>query len=117
MILASAGMNGDWAGIGAVTSSIGLTTNTFNSIDATSPTAGTWYFTGATGDTVGCNQTTLCTFAQMKDKVAGTFPNMHILTLAVTKGRDYAWNGAIDALVYNAQTINFEPFGVVTTGA
>ncbi len=94
-----------------------LTTNTFNSIDATSATAGTWSFTGATGATVGCNQTTLCTFDELQTKVAGTFPNMQILTLAVTKGRDYAWNGAVDALVYNAETINFEPFGVVTTVA
>ncbi len=95
----------------------GLTTNTFSAIDATSATAGVWYFTGATGATVGCNQTTVCTFEQLKTKVAGTFPGMQVLTLAVTKGRDYAWNGAVDALVYNAQTINFEPFGVVTTGA
>jgi hypothetical protein len=95
----------------------GLTTNTFNSIDATSAAAGVWSFTGATGTTVGCNQTTPCTFAQLQTKLAGTFPNMQVLTLAVTKGRDYAWNGAVDALVYNAETINFEPFGVVTTAA
>ena len=94
-----------------------LTPNTFNSIDATSATAGTWWFTGATGVTVGCNQTTLCTFDQLKTNVAAKFPNMQILTLAVAKGRDYAWNGAIDALVYNDETINFEPFGVVTTVA
>ena len=91
-----------------------LPTNTFNTIDET---AGVWYFTGDTGTAVGCNQTTPCTFDQLKTKVAGTFPKMQILTLAVTKGRDYAWNGAVDALVYNTETINFEPFGVVTTGA
>ncbi len=95
----------------------GLTSNTFNSIDATSATAGTWWFTGATGTTVGCNQTTLCTFDELQTKVKGAFPNMQILTLAVAKGRDYAWNGAVDALVYNDETINFEPFGVVTTVA
>ena len=92
-----------------------LTTNTFNHIDATSATAGQWWFTGATGTTTGCNQTTLCTFAQMKAAVTASYPNMSVLSLAVGKGRDSAWNGAIDALRYNNAVYDFEPFGVFTT--
>jgi len=89
-----------------------LTTNTFNHIDATDDAAGQWWFTGATGTTTGCNQTTLCTFAQLQTAVATFFPNMTVLTLAIDKGRDFAFNGAVDALVYNDSTFDFEPFGV-----
>jgi hypothetical protein len=32
----------------------------------------------------------------------------------VTKGRDYAFSGAVDALRINNQVFDFEPFGVYT---
>jgi hypothetical protein len=35
-----------------------------------------------------------------------------ILTVAVGKGRDYAWVGAVDGLTINGTVYDFEPFGV-----
>ena len=35
-----------------------------------------------------------------------------IYTAQVTKGRDFAWQGAVDGLVINDTTYDFEPFGV-----
>jgi Collagen triple helix repeat (20 copies) len=92
-----------------------LPTNRFNAIDATDSAAGWWYFTGATGTALGCTQAApLCSFDDLQTKVATTYPNMSVLSLAVGKGRDYLWNGAIDALRYNGSVYDFEPFGVVT---
>jgi hypothetical protein len=92
-----------------------LPTNRFNAIDATDTAAGWWYFTGATATTVGCGQTgTPCSFDDLQTKVAAAYPNMSVLSLAVGKGRDNAWNGAIDALRYNGSVYDFEPFGVIT---
>jgi hypothetical protein len=93
-----------------------LPTNRFNAIDATSSDAGWWYFTnGATATAVGCAQAApLCSFDDLKTKVAAAYPNMSVLSLAVGKGRDYPWNGAIDALRYNGSVYDFEPFGVIT---
>ncbi len=93
-----------------------LPTNVFNTINAASDTAGVWWFSnGATGTATGCNQTTTCTFSQLKTAIASAYPDMSIISLAIAKGRDYAWNGAIDALVYNGTVYNFEPFGVYAT--
>ena len=38
-----------------------------------------------------------------------------ILTASIRKGRDFPFSGAVDALVINDQTFDFEPLGVVTT--
>jgi hypothetical protein len=35
-----------------------------------------------------------------------------IYTAQVTKGRDYAFQGAVDGLRINGTTYDFEPFGV-----
>ena len=35
-----------------------------------------------------------------------------ILTAQISKGRDYAFSGAVDALKINAETYDFEPLGV-----
>ena len=49
--------------------------------------------------------------------IGANYPNMSVISLAVGKGRDFAWNGAIDALRYNASIYDFEPFGVFTSAA
>jgi hypothetical protein len=82
-------------------------------IDGT--TKGQWYFTnGTTATTTGCSQSTMCSFSALKTAVAANYPSMSILTAAVSKGRDYAWNGAVDGLRINNQVFDFEPFGVIT---
>ena len=80
--------------------------NEWTELDAS--TAKQWYFTGATGTTTGCNQTTYCTLAEVKEEA----PEATIHTVQITKGRDYAFTGAVDALVINDTTYDFEPFGV-----
>ena len=51
-----------------------------------------------------------CTLAEVKAK----FPNATLHTAAVTKGRDYAFTGAVDALQIGTTTYDFEPTGVRT---
>jgi hypothetical protein len=88
------------------------TGNAWNTIDATDPSTGFqgggWFYTGSAGTASNCNQTTFCTFAQAK----AAFPDAVIDSIAVTKGRDFSFSGAVDALVVNAQTFDFEPTGV-----
>jgi hypothetical protein len=88
------------------------TGNVWSAIDATDPSTGFqgggWFYTGSAGTASGCNQTTFCTFAQAK----AAFPDAVIDSIAVTKGRDFSFSGAVDALVVNAQTFDFEPTGV-----
>jgi len=81
-------------------------------LDATS--TGDWYFTGSAGTVTGCNQTTMCSFADAKAaleaKNDGTPASIY--TVAVTKGRDNTWDGAVDDLRINSKIYNFEPYGV-----
>lgn len=79
-------------------------------IDAT--TTGSWYFTGSTGGTTGCNQTTMCTFAQAKAALTDTAPGPIIYAVMVGKGRDNLWAGAVDGLRINASVFDFEAGGV-----
>lgn len=79
-------------------------------LDAT--TTGKWYLTGNAGTVSGCNQTTMCTFAQLKAALNDGGDAPTIYTVAVGKGRDYAWVGAVDGLRINAQIFDFEADGV-----
>jgi hypothetical protein len=80
-------------------------------IDAT--TSGFWGLTGtqfnspATAANCGLDGPR-CSFDQVKALLA----NATIYTAQITKGRDFAWHGAVDGLVINDTTIDFEP----TTG-
>ena len=76
-------------------------------IDAT--TTGKWGLTGAAGTATGCPLSGgLCTFAQVK----AALPDATILTAAVTKGRDFSWQGAVDGLTINDDVFDFEESGV-----
>jgi hypothetical protein len=73
-----------------------------------------WFFTNNLIGT--CTQaTTFCTFAQAR--AALTNPGYRILSLAISKGRDDAFNGAVDALQVNGTVYDFEPQGVVEESA
>lgn len=82
-------------------------------IDAT--TTGDWYFTSQAGTATGCDQNSFCTFAGAKSALAaaqvGGTP-ASIYTVAVAKGRDNAWVGAVDNLRINDTIYDFEPTGV-----
>jgi Collagen triple helix repeat (20 copies) len=69
-----------------------------------------WYYTGS-GNT--CNISSPCTFADAKNE----YPNATILTVAVTKGRDFSFQGAIDGLRINNRLFDFEEDGVNEKGA
>ncbi len=83
-------------------------------IDAT--TTGFWGLTGSQFNSpaslANCGiDGPLCTFAQVKAFLA-TGTGATIFSVAVTKGRDYAWQGAVDGLRVNGFFYDFEPFGV-----
>jgi hypothetical protein len=89
----------------------------WKTIDADADTGGGdhgWYYTnGATATKSGCTQASMCTFAQAKNGV----PNAIILSLAVAKGRDSKFSGAVDALRLNDTIVDFEESGVFTRPA
>ena len=84
-------------------------------IDATA--SGTWYFTGATGTSTGCSQSTPCTFAAAMTSLndGGDVPTIY--TVAVGKGRDSKWSGAVDGLRINDKIYDFEEDGVTHKSA
>jgi hypothetical protein len=67
-----------------------------------------WYYTGSFGTTSECNQTTYCTLEGAK----AAAPDATIYTVQLSKCRDYAFSGAVDGLVLNDTTYDFEPLGV-----
>jgi hypothetical protein len=72
---------------------------------AVNASAGQWYLTGSAGTASGCNQVTYCTLAQVK----AFYPNASLLAVQITKGRDYAWNGAVDGVVVNDTIYDLAP--------
>ena len=86
-------------------------------IDAT--TAGEWGGTGAEFTTCNLNGT-LCSFGELQQFLAannnGTAPTT-IGSVAITKGRDFSWQGAVDGLRINDTVYDFEETGVVERAA
>ncbi|WP_328885958.1 hypothetical protein [Streptomyces sp. NBC_00316] len=77
-------------------------------IDATS--TGRWFLTGAWG---ACDQShPACTFADVKNFLNDGGQAPTIYTVAVGKGRDHAWVGAVDGLRINNYVYDFEADGV-----
>jgi Collagen triple helix repeat (20 copies) len=79
-------------------------------LDATS--TGEWFLTGAEGTVTGCNQTTTCTFAELQAALDDGGEPATIYIAQITKGRDKAWQGAVDGLRINDQVFDFEEHGV-----
>jgi hypothetical protein len=81
--------------------------NVWSTIDATRGAG--WYFTnGPTAAATGCGQAAgqrFCTLDEVKAAAPGAVVT---LSLAIAKGRDYAWHGAVDGLVVNDTTYDFE---------
>ena len=81
--------------------------NSWSELNAS--TAKQWYFTGGAGQTTGCNDATYCTL----DEVKAAAPNATLISAQISKGSgDPAFSGAVDQLVINSTTYDFEPFGV-----
>lgn len=77
-------------------------------IDAT--TTGLW---GLTGSAPTCNiNGGRCTFDEIMDFLNDGGDPATIMTVAVGKGRDYEWSGAVDGLRINDTVFDFEETGV-----
>lgn len=72
----------------------------------------TWDATGAAGTATGCTLASPCTYSDLMSKLG---PNASIITFALSKGRDNAYNGDVDNLVVNSKTFDFEPLGVTVS--
>jgi hypothetical protein len=79
-------------------------------IDAT--TNGNWYFTGAEEAATGCTQAFNCNFAQAKAALNDGGNEPIFYTVAVGKGRDNIWVGAVDGFRLNSDIFDFEATGV-----
>lgn len=70
-------------------------------------TTGEWFLSG--GEIPGtCTQTVPCNFTTLKNAL----PQATIYTVAVGKGRDNIWVGAVDGLRINRYVYDFEADGV-----
>jgi hypothetical protein len=80
-------------------------------IDATA--TGKWGLTGAAGTATGCPLSGgLCTFDEVLDALDDGGEPATILSAAVSKGRDFSWQGAVDGLTINDTVYDFEETGV-----
>jgi hypothetical protein len=80
-------------------------------IDATQ--TGLWGLTGGQFAGTPCDiNGARCTFTQMKAYLEDGGDPATILTAAVTKGRDFSWQGAVDGLRINDMLFDFEESGV-----
>ena len=79
-------------------------------LDATS--TGGWFLTGNAGTVTGCTLATPCTFSALKTAFKSRNAKPTVLTVAVGKGRDFMWIGAVDGLRLNDYVYDFERSGV-----
>lgn len=83
-------------------------------------TSGWWFSNGTVASATGCTQATYCTLAEAEAALAANNdggPAAQILTLGIGKGKDYQYQGSVDALRVNDTLFDFEPFGVEETPA
>ena len=72
------------------------------------------HLSGNEGTITGCNLATPCTFNQVRSQLdddPSSAGDAVIFNVAVGKGRDFAWSGAVDALRVSDTIYDFEPFG------
>jgi hypothetical protein len=68
---------------------------------------------GLTGADMPCNiNGARCTWTQLQEALNDGGDPASIHTVQITKGRDFAFSGAVDALTINDQVFDFEPTGV-----
>jgi hypothetical protein len=83
--------------------------NAWTAFDATK--VGAWGLTGGKFAGTLCDiNGARCSFEQVMDFLSAG--NGTVYTAQITKGRDFAFSGAVDALTINNKTYDFEPFGV-----
>jgi hypothetical protein len=107
------GVTSDFSTLGFVPDAIPA--NKWTDVDAASDTTGFWFLTGAAGTATNCTQATECTWTEVKAALDDGAPDATIHTAQINKGRDSEFVGAVDKLVINGSTFDFEPFGVTET--
>jgi hypothetical protein len=86
----------------------------WRNIVATDDAAGAVW--GLTGADMPCNINGVrCTWTELQAALNDGGEEATIATVQLTKGRDFAFSGAVDALQINNEVFDFEPTGVVTT--
>jgi hypothetical protein len=86
--------------------------------DFVSTTTPNWFLTGDEGTAIGCALGVgKCTFAEVLDRLDDGGDSPVIFTVQITKGRDNAFSGAVDAVQINDTVYDFEPNGVFETPA
>ena len=91
--------------------------NQWTQIDASGDTGDHWAFTRDL-DPTGTNCFTsgqYCTFTEAMALLNDGGPTATVLSVEISKGKDYAFSGAVDKLRMNNNQYDFEPFGVKTT--
>ena len=81
-------------------------------------TSGWWFSNGSVSSATGCTQASFCSLAQAQAALVAQNdggPAAAIGSVAVAKGKDYQYQGAVDALRINDEVFDFEPFGVNVT--
>jgi hypothetical protein len=85
--------------------------NAWTGVDPVADTGKHWGLTGMAGTPCDINGSR-CTFAELKSYLADGGEDATIYTVQITKGRDFAFSGAVDQLVINDTLYDFEPLGV-----
>ena len=87
-----------------------------NFIDGT--TTGLWGLTGSEFNGVPCGiNNSLCSWADLQAFLNDGGDAPTLLSVAITKGTDYEWHGAVDGLRINDTVYDFEEHGVTATTA
>ena len=89
--------------------------NEWTTYDAT--TEGRWGLTSGFQGTQCHIDGARCTFEEVQAYLADGGEEATILTAQITKGRDFAFSGAVDELLINETVYDFEPFGVYERAA
>lgn len=91
----------------------------WTTLDAVTDTTPHWGLTGSAFNGTECSiNGARCTFQEVQDYLDdGGDEAVITFSVQITKGRDYAFSGAVDDLIINSTTYNFEPFGVFETPA
>jgi hypothetical protein len=81
-------------------------------------TSGWWFSNGLVSGATGCTQANFCSLAEAQAALLAQNdggPAAAIGSIAVAKGKDYQYQGAVDALRINNEVFDFEPFGVTVS--
>ncbi|HVW34636.1 MAG TPA: hypothetical protein VHL53_19040 [Acidimicrobiia bacterium] len=89
------------------------TANAWQGVDAIHDTGKHWGLTGSKFAGTPCdNSGARCTWQELQNYLNDGGDDATVLTVQITKGRDYAFSGAVDGLVINSKLYDFEPTGV-----